>query len=118
MKLISTFLKIQNQLRMFHWQTPSYAEHKAFGAAYKAFDTLIDDFVEILIGKHGKPGGKITYKLELEGYDENYTGFINSCVSFFENLQNELNETDIDLINLRDEMLGEINKLKYLLQLN
>lgn len=118
MKLISTFLKIQNQLRLFHWQTPSYAQHKAFGKAYEEFDGLIDDFVEILIGKNGNPGGKITYKLELESYDENYMGFLNSCVSFFENMQSEFNETDTDLLNLRDEMLGQINKLKYLLSLN
>jgi hypothetical protein len=51
MKLISPFLKIQQQLRIFHWQTESYAQHKAFGKAYEALDGLIDDFVEVYMGQ-------------------------------------------------------------------
>ena len=54
MKLITPFLKIQQQLRIFHWQTESYAQHKAFGKAYEEFDDLIDTFVETYIGKYGK----------------------------------------------------------------
>jgi len=118
MKSISAFLKIQNQLRIFHWQTPSYAQHKAFGKAYEAFDGLVDNYIEVFIGKYGKTQGKITYKLELESYDEAYDSFIDNCIVFLNGLSNELDSTDTDLLNIRDEMLGELNRLKYLLTLN
>jgi hypothetical protein len=32
---IEKFLTLQNQLRIHHWQTPSFAEHKALGKAYE-----------------------------------------------------------------------------------
>ncbi len=46
MNLISTFLCMQSQLRVWHWQTNSYAEHKALGKLYESLDGLVDDFVE------------------------------------------------------------------------
>ena len=39
---ITKMLTLQNQLRIFHWQTKSYAEHKALGAAYKALEGSIE----------------------------------------------------------------------------
>lgn len=117
MKLISPLIKILNQLKVYHWQTTSYAEHKAFGKAYDELNDLIDSFVEIYMGKHGQPMTKVVYKFELESYSEDYRGFVNDCVQYFTNLGMELTESDTDLNNIKDEMLAEINKLKYLLSL-
>jgi len=54
MKLVSPLIRIQEQLRIFHWQTESYAQHKAFGKAYEELGELIDQFVEVYMGKNGK----------------------------------------------------------------
>jgi hypothetical protein len=44
--------------------------------------------------------------------------FIDSAVEFLISLSNEYStEIDTDLLNIRDEMLGQFNKLKYLLTL-
>lgn len=118
MKLIAPFLKIQDQLRIFHWFTSSYAQHKAFGKAYEELNDLIDSFVEILIGKHGASKTKFTFKYEIHNYDENYALFLNDCIAFLQNLSQELESSDTDLLNIRDEMLATINRLKYLLSLN
>jgi hypothetical protein len=118
MKLISTFLKIQNQLRIYHWQTPSYAQHKAFGEAYENLNELIDNFVEVYLGKNKSGISIFTFKFELNSYDENYIKFIDTCILFLNNLAAELNEEDTDLFNIRDEMIAVLNKLKYLLQLS
>jgi hypothetical protein len=117
MKLLPPLLKILNQLKVYHWQTASYAQHKAFGKAYDSLNGLIDVFIEVYTGKYGNVKSKITYKFELESYDESYLSFIDSCVNFFKNLQDELDSTDTDLLNIKDEMLAEINRLKYLLTL-
>lgn len=117
MKLISPFLKIQQQLRIFHWQTESYAQHKAFGKAYEELDGLIDDFVEVYIGKYGKVKAKLTYNIELDNLSDNYLTYINDYIKYLTSLSSELEEKDTDLLNIRDEMLAVLNKLKYLLSL-
>jgi DNA-binding ferritin-like protein len=119
MKLISPLLRIQNQLRIFHWQTESYAQHKAFGKTYEALDELIDTFVETYIGKYGKVKAKLTYNLELDNLSEEYLTYIDDYISYLLSLNNELDSTkDSDLLNIRDEMLTALNRLKYLLSLS
>ena len=53
-EMASTLVAIQTQLRFFHWQTKSYARHQAYGGTYDAMDGLIDNFVEVLMGKYGR----------------------------------------------------------------
>lgn len=119
MKLISPFLKIQQQLRIFHWQTESYAQHKAFGKAYEEFDDLIDTFVETYIGKYGKVKAKLTYNIELDNLTDSYMTYINDYITYLLSLNNELDSSkDSDLLNIRDEMLTVLNRLKYLLSLS
>ena len=47
---VRDLLQMQNQLRIFHWQTKSYSQHKALGKAYETLDGLIDTFVETALG--------------------------------------------------------------------
>jgi DNA-binding ferritin-like protein len=118
MKLIAPFLKIQQQLRVFHWQTESYAQHKAFGKAYENLDELIDQFIEVFTGKYGRPKAKFTYNIELKNYDENFATEIDDAIYFLIEIAKTLDATaDTDLLNIRDEMLSELNRLKYLLSL-
>jgi hypothetical protein len=46
MNLVELLLTIQNQLKIFHWQTKSYAEHKALDDAYGTLTDLFDEFLE------------------------------------------------------------------------
>ena len=118
MKLIAPFLKIQQQLRIFHWQTESYAQHKAFGKAYEVLNELIDQFVEVFTGKYGRPKAKFTYNIELKNYDENFATEIDDAIFFLAEITKVVDvSADTDLLNLRDEMLAELNRLKYLLSL-
>lgn len=117
---IEKFLTLQNQLRIHHWQTPSYAEHKALGAAYEGLDDLIDTFVETYMGKYGKDTEQ-ERTITLHGYEKSHPMPV---LKYFEDylldeLPQELSkEKDTDLLNIRDEMLALLNKTKYLLTLN
>jgi len=117
MKLFAPLIKIQQQLRIFHWQTESYAQHKAFGEAYEELDKLIDDFIETFMGKYGRVKAKVTYNIELDNLSDNVDVYIDDFISFFIKLTDELAPEDTDLLNIRDEMLGTLHKLKYLLTL-
>ena len=118
--LMSTFLGIQSQFKVFHWQTQSYAKHQAYGGIYDTLSDLSDNFMEIYMGKYGR--------VALEGESDaillgnigevNIEEFLETIVEFLLSFNNKLDNTrDTDLLNLRDEMLAAINKLKYLLTL-
>lgn len=111
---------MQNQMKVFHWQTMSFAEHQAFGNIYENLTDLIDKFVEVCMGKHGRPnfGGEFMIpQFDYMSIDTNQ--YVESMIQFLISLDNVYQEPlDTDILNIRDEMLAEVNKLKYLLTLN
>jgi hypothetical protein len=119
-EIIQNLLMAQNQMKIFHWQTDSYAQHQAFGSNYKALTKLIDELVEVCMGKHGRPQfdqGLNLPLLDLTSVD--VMEYIDSVVQFLISLTNVYDSSsDSDLLNIRDEILAEFNKLKYLLTLN
>lgn len=111
--------EIQVQLRHLHWQTKSYAKHKAYGKVYEDMDGLIDDFAEICMGKHGRPEFKGGYTIQGKDISEiSVQEFVDETCEFLISLTSVYDpKEDSDLLNLRDEILGLFNKLKYLLTL-
>jgi len=123
MNFITNLLTLQNQMRVFHFQTQhkvgSFAQHTAFGTAYEELDELIDDFIEIYQGKNGvimASGG--TFNLALHNLSDNAEDFVDEYVSYLvEYVPQSLEEADTDLLNIRDEMLAILNQTKYRLKL-
>lgn len=117
--IISYMLEMVAQYKMFHWQTTSYAQHEAFGKIYDSLNDLTDTFVEILIGKYGRITDYSEIPVSRKFNVDEVKNYINGNIKFMLKLDSFLNSyKDKDLLNLRDEILGELNKLKYLLTLN
>ncbi len=116
---INELLQIQQQLRVFHWQTKSYARHVAYGEAYSSLSDLIDSFVEVHMGKYGR-FVLAEESIEIRNLNDATLGeFLNATVNFLCSCSLQLDpKADTDLLNIRDEMLAVVNKLKYLLTLN
>jgi hypothetical protein len=118
-EVITSLVEIQTQFKFLHWQTKSYARHNAFGGIYDSLTDLIDTFVETCMGKHGRPSYPSGYSLK--GYDISelpLTEFVSGVSDYLISLNDIFDpQMDSDLLNIRDEMLSEINKLKYLLTL-
>ncbi len=117
---VNFFLGLQFQFKILHWQTKGYARHKAFGEIYETLDGLVDEFVEICMGKHGRfTLDNSTDTIQMSNLtDLNIVEFLQTAKNRLIGFNNELSkEKDSDLLNLRDEMLGSINKLAYLLTL-
>lgn len=113
-------VEFQQQIKILHWQTTSYARHKAYGNLYENLDELIDKFVEISMGKYGRL--KLSEKnstLTLKNLKEiSINNLLKDFCNFLSDLSNKFDsQTDTDILNIRDEILGEVNKLKYLLTL-
>jgi DNA-binding ferritin-like protein len=117
---VNFFLGLQLQFRILHWQTKGYARHKAFGEIYETLDDLIDEYVEVCMGKHGRFAlDNSTNTIQMTNLvDLNIVEYLQTAKNRLIGFNNELSkEKDSDLLNLRDEMLGSINKLAYLLTL-
>lgn len=115
--MIDKLLGLQTQLRVFHWQTASYSEHKALGKAYEALDGLIDTFVETWMGATGQ---KITagFKLTLVDYkNKAASDLLNQAYTFLTGELEESLKGRSELLNIRDEMLAVVQHTRYLLTL-
>lgn len=116
---INLFLGLQAQLRIFHWQTKGYARHNAFGVTYDTLEDLIDTFVEEAMGKYGRfTLDDETNTIQLANLKElKPEAMLDTIISALNQFSDQFEESDTNLLNLRDEMLGAVNKLKYLLTL-
>jgi len=119
-KVIVNLLKIQNQLRILHWQTLSYAAHKALGNAYSDLDDLIDSLAEVHQGKYGRLTFETPIDFGLVNQDEiDLDDVLIQLNDYLTGTFNEMHDSvkDTDCLNIRDEILAVINKLRYLLTL-
>jgi DNA-binding ferritin-like protein len=123
MNIITNLLTIQNQMRVFHWQTQkkpgSFAQHEAFGKAYEELDPLIDDFIEIFQGKNGAIMGRDGFTLKLMNLSDNAEEVIDEYITFLRETIGQSLEPDYDsdLLNIRDEMMAIFNQTKYRLRM-
>lgn len=104
------------QLHLLHWQTTSYAEHKALGKLYEYVQDFKDEVVEKLMGYTGKRPG--AYKIEsLTNCKSEQC--VSDLLSFASALKmyGEKNSFH-DVCNLADALSGEAAKTRYLLTLS
>ena len=116
--VVKSFLSFKIQIKLYHWRTISYARHKATDEFLISFDDRVDKFVEAMIGSRDvKPIDK--FRMDLVSLTEKtIIDYINSFKQFliFE-LPSLLFEHEMDLFNLRDEILSDLNKMLYLFRL-
>lgn len=117
---IHFFFQMRDQIKLYHWQTSSYARHKATDDVIKSLDEHIDLFVEVWMGKYGRPKmTKATDTVTVKNMaDKTAHNFIKMCLVYLQGpLSKSLKPTDTDLFSIRDEMLGELHQLLYLFSL-
>ena len=117
---VNFFFTLREQIKLYHWQTHLYSRHKATDMVIESLDKSIDQYVEIYIGKYGRPKvSKMTGTIRIQNLSEtSIVRFIRNAIQYLTyELTDGLKPTDTDLHNLRDEMLGEMNQLLYLFTL-
>ena len=118
---IHFFFTMREQIKLYHWQTYSYSRHKATDEVIENLDKNIDEFVEVYMGKYGRP--KITTKtssVHIGNMNEkSAVGFIKRCITILlgDLVKGLVAARDSDLFNIRDEILADLNQLLYLFTL-
>jgi hypothetical protein len=79
----------------------------------------IDTFTEAMMGKYGRPEFESEFMVAFQDINSiNLQNFIDGIVEFLVGMTEVLDpKYDTDLLNIRDEILSSINKVKYLLTL-
>ena len=118
-RIVRKFLEILNVVKLYHWKTKSYAQHKATDELYAKLNENIDQFVEVLLGKDVSRVHMIDRRLSIME-SESEKDFKNKIYEYREFLINDINmyftnKKDSDLLTIRDEILVNINQFLYLM---
>ena len=115
------FLEMLMMVKLFHWKTHSFATHKATDELYDSLNGHIDTFIEVLLGKTGSRIN-LAQKRSISLVDLNSQSSLKARIEQFKKYLVSLNTNkavasmnDTDLMNIRDEILGDLNKFLYLL---
>jgi hypothetical protein len=117
---IQFFFTMREQLKLYHWQTGIFARHKATDDILSSLDSNVDLYVETYMGKYGRPNiTRTTNLIHVKNMSEKSAiKFVKDCLAYLQSsLVKGLKATDTDLLNIRDEMIGDLNKLLYLFTL-
>lgn len=118
------FLEMLIMVKLYHWKTQSYAQHKATDELYSKLNENIDTFIEVLLGKTETRTNllkKPTISLIDLSSKEQLKKQIDDFKVYLVNLTDNkfiIKMSNTDLLNIRDEILGDLNQFLYLLTFN
>lgn len=118
---IKFFLQLQDNIRLYHWMTTSFARHKATDELYSKLSNNIDKFVEVYFGKYGRANlHKKDVQLNLDVFhDRNIADYIKQAVhTLLNDIPKGLHKNDTDLLNIRDEIVADLHQALYLFTLS
>jgi DNA-binding ferritin-like protein len=115
--IVKRFLEVLNMVKLYHWKTHSFAQHKATDELYAQLNKHIDEFVEVLLGKENRRVKMVEKSLRLI---DNETGYelkthIYEFREFLANMEQYFNKKDGGLLSVRDDLLVDINQFLYLM---
>jgi DNA-binding ferritin-like protein len=116
--IVRTFLEMLNTVKIYHWKTRTFSQHNATDELYKRLNENVDKFVEVLLGKDESRVKMVERRCELLDFSKGsdfkeriyeYREFLVDMNRYFDA------KRDTDLLNIRDEILGDINQFLYLM---
>jgi hypothetical protein len=110
MEIVHFFLNTLNTVLLFHWDTPSYAAHKATDHLYKRLSELVDSFVEIDLRDRNMKKKPVPTEFCVLGYSD-FVKDMTVRADFLAGLHLEG-----DLASIRDDMVAEIHHAFYLMK--
>ena len=117
-QIVLVLSDVLSQLKIYHWQTQSYSRHKASCKLIEQLTGMTDKIIETIQGSRNvrllMPSNFNTIKLNNQT-DKS----IEDLLVYFKNWLNDkfpkyLLNKDKDILNMRDELLGNVNQTLYL----
>jgi hypothetical protein len=118
-KMVLFFFELQTGTKMYHWQTTSYANHKATDQLLGKLADLTDSFLEKYFGVFSRPTLRSGASIPVENMNKaKFVKLLKAASEYFRGPLEKLISKNSELMNIRDEMLAEIDQTKYLLTLD
>ena len=115
--VVHKFLELLNMVKLYHWKTHSFSQHKATDELYGKLSENIDRFVEVLMGKSKQRIQMLDAKMRLYDLDtkQELREHILEYRDFLINLDQVFHpRRDSDLFSIRDDLLADMNQFLYL----
>lgn len=116
-EIVHLMMTLRDQIKLYHWQTMAYPRHIATNDLVTKLDANIDQFVEVYIGKYGRPklSGK-TSTIHLRNHnDKEAVSLLREAIAWLTtDLNKYLKKGDTDLFNIRDTIVADLNQTLYL----
>lgn len=116
--IVRMFLEMLNVVKIYHWKTRSFAQHKATDELYERLNKNIDTFIEVLLGKDQSRIQMVERSIQLMDPSEKtdfqnkvleYRGFLTDMDIYFDPAR------DSDILSVRDDILVDVNQFLYLM---
>ena len=112
-QLISTLMASRQQAHIFHWQTNSYAAHKALNDYYDEIVGLFDGLVESFQGRYGIVRGYTSPATFKE--DDQAINYFEALSKYVEAIRTKIPQ-DSYIQNQVDEVVDLVESTKYKLK--
>jgi len=119
--IVKIFLEMINMIKLYHWKTRSFSQHKATDELYSKLSDNIDRFLEVLMGKDQSRVRMLESRIDLLDPDseKEFKARIHQYREFMENMNTYFDSRrDSDLLNIRDEILANLNQFLYLMSMS
>ena len=112
------FLGLLGQIKVFHWTTMSYSSHKALDELHGKLSDLVDEFVEVFMGKFNKqPSELFTITMNATSDSSDIIGYLEEQRELIRGLRNKYFKTSSEIQNIIDTMMSNISNAIYLCRL-
>ena len=113
-KIILELLHLQQQIRLYHWNTKNYGRHVASGTFYDTLTPLLDSYVETYQGLY--PRVNMEYKLRYgKQTDQSILKYLKQKKNKLTSYATKLKERE--LIMILDEIIKSVSELLYVFSL-
>ncbi len=119
--IVKVFFELLNMVKLYHWKTYSYAQHKATDELHERLNENIDKFIEVLLGKDSSRIKMLDRRIDLLDPTDttDFKERIYKHREFLANMDEIFDKKrDTDLLSIRDDVLVDINQFLYLMTFN
>ena len=118
-QIVKVFMDMLTMVKIYHWNTRSYAQHKATDELHERLSANVDTFIETLLGKQEDRFSHLSTTIPLAtSKPKEFKRRIYWFRDYLVHLSQVFKSAEhSDLLNIRDEILGDLNQFLYLMSL-
>lgn len=116
--LFKAFFEVIVSIKLYHYQVISGFRHSRCDWMFKNFLGHSDRFLETMQGhsKYGRISVKNDMNLHITTLtDSNIQDYFQDFALFLTDVVPKMIDNDVELLNVRDELLADVNQFKYLM---